>query len=93
MVGANEVGPRRTRRPGKQQRRLLLAAELYRRRHGHGPLWRELAAELGLGKTAFALRVQALHRQGLVAYTEEPLSLRVTPQGLVAAVNGSPRER
>jgi DNA-binding IclR family transcriptional regulator len=79
------------RRPGKQQRRLLLAAELYRRRHGHGPLWRELAAELGLGKAAFALRVQALHEQGLVAYTEEPRSLRVTPEGLAAALNGRAR--
>jgi hypothetical protein len=80
------------RPPGKAQRRLLLAAELYHRRHGHGPLWRELAAELGLGKTAFALRV-ALHRQGLVAYTEEPRSLRVTPAGLRATLDGRPRGR
>ena len=77
------------RRPSKQQRRLLLAAELYRRRHGHGPLWRELAAELGLGKTAFALRVQALQARGLVTYVvDEPRSLRVTAEGLAAAVDG-----
>jgi SOS-response transcriptional repressor LexA len=77
------------KRPAKAQRRILLAAELYRREHGQGPLWRELRAELGLAKGAFAHRVQALRAQGLVEYTvDEPRSLRVTEQGLVAALNG-----
>jgi biotin operon repressor len=81
-------------KPGKQQRRILLAAELYRRQHGQAPLWRELREELGIGKAAFALRVQALRQRGLVTYTvDEPRSLRVTPQGLTAAVNGGRRTR
>jgi SOS-response transcriptional repressor LexA len=78
----------------KPQRRILLAAELYRREHGHGPLWRELRAQLGLPKTAFALRVQALRQQGLLTYADnEPRSLRVTPEGLAAAANASARRR
>lgn len=78
----------RPRKLGKKQRALLVSIELWRRQHGQAPLWRELAAELGLSKTAFALRMQALHERGLVAYSEQPRSLRVTPEGLKAAVGG-----
>jgi hypothetical protein len=76
---------------GKAQRQLLIAAELYRRQHGQAPLWRELREQLELRPAALGLRMQALRQQGLITYTEEPRSLRVTAEGLAAAVNGRPR--
>ena len=77
------------KRLGKKQRRLLLAVELHRRQHGQGPLWRELREALETPKATLAFSLQSLRVEGYVAYTDnEPRSLRVTQQGLAAAVNG-----
>jgi RIO-like serine/threonine protein kinase len=74
---------------GKTQRRILIAAELYRRKHGHAPLWRELRCTLGLTKAELPARMRALRKQGLLTYTtDEPRSLRVTPEGIAAALDG-----
>jgi hypothetical protein len=81
------------KRLGPAQRSILLAAELYRRQHGRGPLWRELRAVTGLAPAEFAHRMEALRRHGLVTYTAEPRSLRVPPEGLAAALHRKERRR
>jgi hypothetical protein len=70
------------------QRRLLLAAELFYRRHGQAPTWGELRLMLDLSQTEVSGRVRSLERNGLVTFTKEPRSLRVTNEGLAAALNG-----
>ena len=81
------------KRLGRAQRSILLAAELYLRQHGHGPLWRELRGVTGLAPAEFAHRMEALRRHGLATYTAERRSLRVTPQGLAAALRQSKERR
>jgi hypothetical protein len=73
---------------GRTQRRIILAFEVYHRQHGETPLWREVRVPLGLRPGEFGTRMQQLRRQGLVTFTVEPRSTRVTPEGLAAAVNG-----
>ena len=73
---------------GNTQRKILIAAALHHREHGQAPLWRELREPLQLGRGEFLQRMLALRKQGHVTFTAEPRSLRVTPQGLAAALNG-----
>jgi DNA-binding MarR family transcriptional regulator len=73
---------------GMVQRRILLAAELFYRRHGQAATWAELRRMLGLSRMEISGRVRSLERNGLVTFSEEPRSLRVTAQGLELALNG-----
>jgi DNA-binding MarR family transcriptional regulator len=74
--------------PGKVQRKILLAAELYRRQHGQSPTWAELRHMLGVDQSEIRGRIRSLERNGFVSFTTEPRSLRVTAEGLRAALNG-----
>jgi hypothetical protein len=67
-------------------RRLLIAVELYRREHGRSPIWWELRTALGLSHDEMTELAWALRRNGLIIFTRETRSLRVTPAGLRAAL-------
>ena len=70
-------------------RRLLLAVELYRRQHGRGPTWSELRRACKTGYYGTPELCWALRRNGLVLFTREARSIRVTAAGLRAALKGS----
>jgi hypothetical protein len=71
---------------GAKQRRLLVVVELYVRRHGQPPTWRELRALVGVGELPLVHLMRSLRDRGAVTFDESPRSLRVTPHGLRAAL-------
>jgi DNA-binding IclR family transcriptional regulator len=73
---------------GDRKRRLLLLVELHVRRHGLPPSWGALAAASGMPRRHLATMLDGLRRDGLVSYTSAPLSVRVTRQGVRAALGG-----
>jgi hypothetical protein len=72
----------------RDARKALLYVELYRRRHGHGPTWRELRVALGwtqkngVGYHEANERIRALHAYGLRWRSYVERSLNVEPRAL-----------
>jgi hypothetical protein len=74
---------------GSKQRRVLLAAELYTRKHGKPPTWSELLAIVGVPRFMLVSVLRGLRARGAVTFDDEmPRSLRVTRAGLRSALNG-----
>jgi hypothetical protein len=80
-------------------RKALLYVELYRRRHGHGPTWRQLRVVLGwtqengVGYREASERIRALHADGLRWRRREERSLNVAPKALEALLRDLRKER
>jgi hypothetical protein len=68
------------------ERRLIIAATLYRQRYERGPSWAELAQALKLSKAEIGATAWLLRRNPLVSFTSQQRSLKVTRAGLVAAL-------
>ena len=83
----------------RDARKALLYVELYRRRHGHGPTWRELRVALGwtqengVGYREASERIRALHADGLRWRRREERSLNVAPKALEALLRDLGKER
>jgi len=75
-------------------RKALVFVELYRRRHGYGPTWRELAAVMGWPSYHERNdRIRALRVHGLRWRSGVERSLEVRPEALRAALHGVREER
>jgi hypothetical protein len=83
----------------RDARKALLYVELYRRRHGHGPTWRELRVALGwtqengVGYREASARIRALHAYGLRWRSRVERSLNVEPRALEALLRDLRKER
>jgi hypothetical protein len=74
---------------GSKQRRVILAAELYTRKHGRAPSWGELVRIVGVPRFMLVSVLRGLRRSGAVTFGDEsPRSLRITEAGLRAALDG-----
>ncbi len=71
---------------GPSSRKTLIFIEIYTRRHGRPPTWRELRAALDFDPVKAARLLEGLEQKGLIAYSHQERSLRVTTRGLAAAV-------
>ncbi len=71
---------------GPSSRKTVIFVELYSRRHGRSPTWREVRVALGFDPVKAARLLEGLEHKGLIAYTHEARSLRVTSAGLRQAL-------
>lgn len=76
----------------RDERRVVLACELFWRQHGRGPAWNDLRRALRMWRPGeLDELLWRLRRNGLVRFSSQPHSTRPTPAGLRAALEEEQR--